>query len=195
MNFKVDYPVCKMQMAVAYSLSGMLFTRSIHDQAPTCNARYPIGFAKLWEVLLCILQECWPTRPRKSLYTQEHQGRTLSFDKMEFVPSSLKLFEKHPVLTGIYGHWRSKDRVNIKFQVVIDSEAMKEITAYSSLLDPRRWSAGYSLLSHCSMIMRETIKVTTSLWLKGFSCLSLEKGWITSWPYKWTPVDQVQSLQ
>jgi len=36
---------------------------------------------------------------------------TSTFNSKDFVPGSLKLFEKPPVLIGISGFWRSKDRV------------------------------------------------------------------------------------
>jgi len=55
-------------------------------------------------------------------------SRTSTFDPKDFVPSSLKLFEKPPVLTGISGSLEIKGQGDIKFQLVMDSGTVKEIT-------------------------------------------------------------------
>jgi len=55
-------------------------------------------------------------------------SRTSTFDPKDFVPGSLKLFEKPPVLTGISGSLEIKGQGDIKFQVVMDSGTVKEIT-------------------------------------------------------------------
>jgi len=55
--------------------------------------------------------------------------RTSTFEAKDFVPDSLKLFDEPTVLPGISGSLAIKGHGNIKFQVVMDSEIVKEITA------------------------------------------------------------------
>ena len=54
--------------------------------------------------------------------------QTSTFDSKDFVPGSLKLFQKPPVLTGISGTLEINGQGDIKFQVVMDSGTVKEIT-------------------------------------------------------------------
>ena len=56
-------------------------------------------------------------------------SRTSTFSKEDFVPGTLKLFEKPPVLTGISGSLEIKGEGDIQFQVVMDNGSAKEITA------------------------------------------------------------------
>jgi len=83
------------------------------------------------------------------------------------------------VLTGISGTGDQDSQGDIKFQVVMDSGSVKEITTQACWIPDMKYQ--YSLLSHFLTITRETTKVTTIFWMKEvLHASSLEKGWTTS---------------
>jgi len=55
-------------------------------------------------------------------------SRTSTFEERDFLPGTLKTFEKSPVLTGISGSLEIKGEGDIQFQVVMDNGNMKAIT-------------------------------------------------------------------
>ena len=63
-------------------------------------------------------------------------SRTLTFEERDFVPGTLKLYMKPPVLTGVRGTLEIKGEGAIQFQVVMDG-CECEGNYHSSLLDPR----------------------------------------------------------
>jgi len=55
-------------------------------------------------------------------------SRTSTFDQRDFVPGTLKLYAKPPVLTGVSGTLEIKGEGAIQFQVIMDDGNVKEIT-------------------------------------------------------------------
>ncbi len=67
-------------------------------------------------------------------------SKTSTFDSRDFVPGSLKLFERPPVLTGISGSLEIKGQGDITFQVLMDGGAVKEITTQAYWIPDMKWT-------------------------------------------------------
>jgi len=65
---------------------------------------------------------------RMNFIVDSGASRTSTFECKDFVPGSLKLFDRPPVLTGISGTLEIKGEGDIKFQVVMDTGIVKEVT-------------------------------------------------------------------
>jgi len=65
-------------------------------------------------------------------------SRTSTFEQRDFVPGTLKLYAKPPVLTGISGTLEIKGEGAIQFQVIMDDGNVKEITTQAYWIPERK---------------------------------------------------------